>query len=112
MKSGKVNLDAPRAEKNLDPNSFTQEELDEIPLKKRRAYNDPSFYVEITPEYRQKVTKVVDDLEGQQFSSREEFLEEFNRRMAEVSDNVKLNFAKGGAVKIHDGIGAMAKEVL
>jgi len=112
LKSGKVNLDAPRAEKNLDPNSFTQEELAEKSIEKRRAYNDPSFYVEITPEYRQKVTKVVDDLKGQQFSSREEFLEEFNRRMAEVSDNVKLNFAKGGAVNIHDGIGAMAREVL
>lgn len=112
LKAGKVNLDAPRAEKDLDPNSFTQEELAEKSIEKRRAYNDPSFYVEITPEYRQKVTKVVDDLQGQQFSSREEFLEEFNRRMAEVSDNVKLNFAKGGAVKIHDGIGAMAREVL
>lgn len=112
LKAGKVNLDAPRAEKSLDPDSFTQEELAEKSIEKRRAYNDPSFYVEITPEYRQKVTKVVDDLKGQQFSSREEFLEEFNRRMAEVSDNVKLNFAKGGAVNIHDGIGAMAREVL
>ena len=112
LKAGKVNLDAPRAEKDLDPNSFTQEELAEKSIEKRRAYNDPSFYVEITPEYRQKVTKVIDDLKGKQFSSREKFLEEFNRRMAEVSDNVKLNFAKGGAVKIHDGIGAMAREVL
>ena len=112
LKAGKVNLDAPRAEKDLDPNSFTQEELAEKSIEKRRAYNDPSFYVEITPEYRQKVTKVVDDMKGRQFSSREEFLAEFSRRMAEVSDNIRLKFAKGGAVKIHDGIGAMAREVL
>ena len=29
--------------------------------------------------------------------------------MAEVSDNIRLKFAKGGAIKIHDGIGAMAR---
>ena len=47
-------------------------------LWKEKAFNDPSFYVEITPEYRQKVTKVVDDTRGQ-FSS-EEFIEKFNRK--------------------------------
>lgn len=114
LKSGKVNLEAPRARKSIDVSSLTQQELDEVPLEKRAAYNDPSFYVEITPEYRQKVTTVLENIadETPLFSSREEFLAEFNKRMAEVSDNVKLNFAKGGEVNVHKGIGAMAREVL
>ena len=114
LKSGKVNLEAPRARKSIDVSSLTQQELDEVPLEKRAAYNDPSFYVEITPEYRQKVATVLENIadETPLFSSREEFLAEFNKRMAGVSDNVKLNFAKGGEVDLHKGIGAMAREVL
>ena len=98
-----------------NPGVFTVEEIVLDAPRAAGADTDTSYFVRLTPEYKQKVADVIQEISDEYpdpFSTKQEFLRIFQEKMTANTSDVKLKFAKGGAVKIHDGIGAMAREVL
>lgn len=98
-----------------NPGVFTVEEIVLDAPRAAGADTDTSYFVRLTPEYKQKVADVVQEISDEHpdpFSTKKEFLRLFQEKMAANTSDVKLKFAKGGEVDLHKGIGAMAREVL
>lgn len=98
-----------------NPGVFTVEEIVLDAPRAAGADTDTSYFVRLTPEYKQKVADVVQEISDEHpdpFSTKQEFLRLFQEKMAANTSDVKLKFAKGGEVDLHKGIGAMAREVL